>query len=279
MKRLLLTLAVVSWAAPGAAQTSLLPTLERLRAEYPTPMSPAQLGEYLNRVAWEHRAEGWGLLEKGGGNRCPAPQGVDVSCDMLIHAPSIHHFDVLADSEGAAIPVWRDVGPCVIGPSSGCDMSNYLAPIGPPQHGLGDVPVPADYDGDAQQDVAVYRTSTGEWFILGSVAGSPYFRFGSAGSDGLEDIPVPADFDGDGRADLVIYRAWTGQWFVSGSLGEPVEVHFGAPSATGFGDLPVPDDYDKDGRADFAIYRRSTGQWFISRSSDGQLVTYNWGSP
>lgn len=131
MTRFLVIMGMLALATPAAAQTSLLPTLEQLRVEYPTPMSPEQLGEYLNRVAWEHRSEGWGLLEKGGGHRCPAPQGVDISCDILIHEPSIHHFDVLIDSEGAAIPAWRDVGPCVLGPSSGCTMKNYVPPVNP----------------------------------------------------------------------------------------------------------------------------------------------------
>jgi hypothetical protein len=134
MKRLGLAL-VLCWCAafggtPARAQTSVLSTLERFRAEYPTPMSPSQLGELLNRVAWEHRAAGWGLLRKTGGSRCPAPQGVEVACDILIHAPTIIHYDVLIDAEGAAIPTWRDAGPCVLGPSSGCEMSRYLAPVG-----------------------------------------------------------------------------------------------------------------------------------------------------
>lgn len=115
------------------SQTSLLPTLERIRLEYPTPMSPAQHGEYLNRVAWEHRADGWGLLQKSAGNRCPAPQGVDVACDILIHAPTVRHFDVLVDAGGASTPSWQDKGPCVLGPTSGCEMSRFLAPVGPPQ--------------------------------------------------------------------------------------------------------------------------------------------------
>jgi hypothetical protein len=124
-------------AAPVLAQTSLLPTVQRFRVQYPTPMSSAQRGELLNRVAWEHRSEGWGLLVKTGGNRCAAPQGVEVACDILVHAPTRWHFDVLIDSEGSATPTWGDVGPC--DPSvSGCSMDRFLAPIAP----AGPAPVP-----------------------------------------------------------------------------------------------------------------------------------------
>lgn len=116
----------------GLAQpASLLPTVQRVRASYPTPMSPSQLGDLLNRVAWEHRQEGWGLLKKTGGSRCPAPGGVEISCDILIHAPSVRHYDVLSDAEGAATPIFNDVGPCVLGPSSGCEMSRFVLPVRP----------------------------------------------------------------------------------------------------------------------------------------------------
>jgi len=53
---------------------------------------------------------------------------------------------------------------------------------------LNDVAAPADFDGDGKADIAVYRGSTGEWFIRKSSDGSlvqvPW------GASGLGDIPV-----------------------------------------------------------------------------------------
>ena len=105
------------WTVPAIAQPNHLSTVQRIRATYPAVMSEAQKAELLNRVAWEHRSEGWGLLKKTGGSRCPAPQGVDVACDILVYAPTAWHFDVLVDGQ---IPAWQDDGPC--DPAvSGCD--------------------------------------------------------------------------------------------------------------------------------------------------------------
>src|SRR5262249_49365532 len=100
-----IAVALALTAAPAVAQTSLLPTVQRVRQGYPAIMTAAQKGELLNRVAWEHRTEGWGLLQKSSGNRCAAPQGTDVACDILVYAPTAWHFDVLADSDTAATPI------------------------------------------------------------------------------------------------------------------------------------------------------------------------------
>ena len=67
--------------------------------------------------------------------------------------------------------------------------------------------VPLDFNGNGGADLAVFRPSSGHWFING--VGSP--QFGLPG-----DIPVPGDYDGNGVADIAVYRPSTGQWFVSG---------------------------------------------------------------
>ncbi|MFL6241356.1 MAG: fibronectin type III domain-containing protein [Actinomycetes bacterium] len=109
----------------------------------------------------------------------------------------------------------------------------------------GDVPVPADYTGDGVADVAVFRASTGTWYIRDL----PSVRFGAAG-----DVPVPADYTGDGVADVAVFRASTGTWYFRGHP----SVRLGS-----VGDLPTVGDFNGDGRSDVAVWRPSSGTWFV----------------
>lgn len=129
VRRFLIVLVLMLlWPAPSWAQPSLLEDVKTERAKYGPSMQPSEVAALLNAVALKNRATGWGLLRKGAGNSCPI-NGTYVSCDILVNSISQHHFDVLTDAENTALPQWNDVGLCVLGPSSGCDMSNFLAPF------------------------------------------------------------------------------------------------------------------------------------------------------
>jgi hypothetical protein len=146
---------------------------------------------------------------------------------------------------------------------------------------LGDVPVPADYDGDRRVDLAVWRRGTGQWYVLPSrhnynPALATVGTWG-AGWAPYNDIPVPADYDGDGRADAAVWRPPTGQWFVrSSATGAIWAIPWGLGSLR---DVPLPGDYDGDGRADLAVWRTGTAMWYVLRSSTGYTTStrLQWG--
>jgi photosystem II stability/assembly factor-like uncharacterized protein len=177
-------------------------------------------------------------------------------------------------------------------------------------------PTPS-FDHDPRADFAIYRASTGQWFIGRSFdGGTTTAKFGDPS---LGDVPVPADYDCDGRRDLAFYRTATGEWHIlQSSTGRVVVRPFGDPSlgdipipgrywnfacstdiglyraTTGqwfvrnaayqfgspaHGDIPVAADYDGDGITDLAVYRTTTGDWFVAGSSTGVRGPLRFGAP
>ena len=141
-----------------------------------------------------------------------------------------------------------------------------------PTGGLPDVPVPADYDGDGQTDLGVWRPDSGEWWILRSSndfdQNDPIvIRWGKLG-----DVPVQEDYDGDGRADQAIFRTTENRWYIRESASGKMTVRvFGLAGL----DTLVPADYTGDRKADVAVYR--SGIWYVIASETGETDMLHFG--
>jgi FG-GAP repeat len=133
-----------------------------------------------------------------------------------------------------------------------------------------DAPVPADYNNDGITNLGVFRPLTGQWFV-----GEPGGFIVTFGNGSAGDLPAPGDYVTAGLDIIGIYRQPTAQWFV------PAFVD-GFRMGTGQTDIPVVGDYDGDGKADMAQVGPDPSMggsllWRYRRSSDGTIVSANWG--
>jgi hypothetical protein len=128
---------------------------------------------------------------------------------------------------------------------------------------------PADFDGDGESDLAVWRPATGVWHVNRSL-NQEYsaYRFGGAE---FGDVVVPGNYDGDKRTDYGVFR--NGVWYLQNSSNGSVQIaQFGIA-----GDKPVQGDFDGDGKTDISVWRESTHVWYVLRSSDGGYSAFQFG--
>lgn len=143
--------------------------------------------------------------------------------------------------------------PCLDSPSGEIDVT-------------ADIPVPADYDGDGDTDIATYNPVTAEWHVK---EGGQSVQFGQPG-----DFPAPADYDGDGASELATLDTHSLLWRIDG-MGE-----LPAPSGA-FG--PLPADYDGDGLADLGALLEGAGgyggdaRWHVPDRHDLEIALL-WGT-
>jgi hypothetical protein len=120
-------------------------------------------------------------------------------------------------------------------------------------------------------DLAVWRPSSGQWWILGGPGSAQTtVQWGQSG-----DVAVPGDYDGDGKTDFCVFRPSDAIWYiVNSSTGSPAYIQFDVST-----DKPVAADFDGDGRTDVAVFRGSSGNgiWYILRSSDSGITTTQFG--
>lgn len=123
-------------------------------------------------------------------------------------------------------------------------------------------------------DLAVWRPSSGVWWVLGGEGSQAATQqWGMAG-----DVPVPGDYDGDGKTDFAIFRPSQGEWWIYKSSDNTYYAfQFGMS-----GDTPMAADFDGDGKSDQAVFRpdlpsAGQGSWYILQSSGAGVISQQFG--
>jgi uncharacterized delta-60 repeat protein len=155
--------------------------------------------------------------------------------------------------------------------------TQVTVPFGIPGAGQS-IPVPADYYGTGQDDIAVYLAASGVWAIQDPTGKTPgeEIAFGPAGIGNA--IPVPADYDNSGHIELGLYLPSLGAFaYLPYNGGPAVFTAFGM-AGTG-NSIPMPGDYDGSGHTELAVYMPSLDAFAYRPYNGGPDVIKAFGAP
>jgi subtilisin-like proprotein convertase family protein len=136
------------------------------------------------------------------------------------------------------------------------DIAGNIGPTSTPAFVLTITTANGDYTNTGSADLALFRPTTGQFFISPPSPASAY-AVSTQGQPG--DIPIQGDFDGDGKTDVGFYRPSTGTWYIYRSQLGFETMQFGQANV----DIPVPGDYTGAGITDLAVYRPTNETWYI----------------
>lgn len=98
VKHLLKTRTAQEMREAAQAVENLESDIEAAMNTYTGTLSPEQCVEVCNKVAWDNKANGWGVSEKRSGNRASRYDGKECALDILHHKPTNIVVDCIASS-------------------------------------------------------------------------------------------------------------------------------------------------------------------------------------
>jgi hypothetical protein len=138
----------------------------------------------------------------------------------------------------------------------------------------GDIPLIGSWTSANSGESAVYRPSTGTWYVRfqnGIITSYPWG--GNAG-----DVPLIGAWTGRMR-DEVIFRPSTGAWYIRFGDGSGNTTIFWGGGAGNTTDIPLVGNFGSNGgMVDQTIFRPTTGEWFVRDGKLGyEMGSFNWG--